>query len=53
MARYVFEFQWTPTIGVPLAGALIGGLLAWAAGWWGLSGVLQQPVAQTLRQAAT
>ena len=53
MARYAFEFQWTPTMWVPLAGAMTGGLLAWAAGWWGLSGVLQQPVSQTLRQAAT
>ena len=53
MARYAFDFQWTPTIWVPLAGAMTGGLLAWAAGWWGLSGVLQQPVSQTLRQAAT
>jgi putative ABC transport system permease protein len=52
MARFAFEFSWTAAWWVPLAGALAGGLLAWAAGWWGLSGVLKQPVAQTLRQAA-
>lgn len=52
MAHYAFEFNWTAPWFVPLAGALAGGLLAWAAGWWGLAGVLKQPVAQTLRQAA-
>jgi putative ABC transport system permease protein len=52
MARFAFEFSWTAAWWVPLVGALAGGLLAWAAGWWGLSGVLKQPVAQTLRQAA-
>ena len=32
---------------------LVGGLLlALAAGWWGLRGVLRVPVAQTLRRAA-
>jgi putative ABC transport system permease protein len=52
MAKYAFEFNWTPAWYVPLLGALAGGLLAWAAGWWGLAGVLKQPVAHTLRQAA-
>jgi len=52
MAHYAFEFNWTAPWYIPLAGALAGGLLAWAAGWWGLAGVLKQPVAQTLRQAA-
>jgi len=51
MAKYAFEFSWTPTWYVPLVGALAGGLLAWAAGWWGLAGVLRQPVSQTLRQS--
>jgi putative ABC transport system permease protein len=51
MAKYAFEFSWTPTWYVPLVGALAGGLLAWAAGWWGLAGVLKQPVSQTLRQS--
>jgi putative ABC transport system permease protein len=36
---------------VPLAGALAGALLAWLAGYWGLRGVLRQPVVQTLREA--
>lgn len=52
LARYVFEFDWTASLWVPLAGACAGALLAWLAGWWGLSEVLRQPVAQTLRQAA-
>jgi putative ABC transport system permease protein len=51
MAKYAFEFSWTPAWYVPLVGAIAGGLLAWAAGWWGLAGVLKQPVAQTLRQS--
>ena len=52
LARFVFEFDWTASLWVPLAGALTGALLAWMAGWWGLSEVLRQPVSQTLRQAA-
>ena len=53
MAHFAFEFNWTAPWYVPFVGALAGGLLAWAAGWWGLAGVLKQPVAQTLRQAAS
>ena len=52
LAHYVFEFDWTASLWVPLAGALSGAGLAWLAGWWGLSEVLRQPVSQTLRQAA-
>ena len=52
LAHYVFEFDWTVSFWVPAGGALTGALLAWAAGWWGLSEVLRQPVSQTLRQAA-
>ena len=52
LARYVFEFDWTASLWVPLSGAAAGALLAWLAGWWGLSEVLRQPVSQTLRQAA-
>jgi putative ABC transport system permease protein len=52
LARFVFEFDWTASLWVPLVGALTGAVLAWLAGWWGLSEVLRQPVSQTLRQAA-
>jgi putative ABC transport system permease protein len=52
LARFVFEFEWTASLWVPVAGALTGAVLAWMAGWWGLSEVLRQPVSQTLRQAS-
>ena len=52
LAHYVFEFNWNPSPLVPLAGALTGGLLALAAGWWGLRDVLRRPVVETLRQAS-
>ena len=52
LARWVFDFSWRVSPWVPLGGALAGALLAWAAGWWTLRGVLRQPVAQTLRRAA-
>jgi putative ABC transport system permease protein len=52
LARYVFEFAWTPPVWVPLAGTLAGALLALLAGWWGLREILRRPVVQTLRQAA-
>ncbi len=53
LARYVFEFQWTASPWVPLGSALAGALLAQAAGWWGLRGVLARPVVATLREADT
>ncbi|CAN5266806.1 FtsX-like permease family protein [soil metagenome] len=53
LARYVFEFAWTPKPWVPLISAAAGAVLAQAAGWWSLRGVLQRPVIQTLRQADT
>jgi putative ABC transport system permease protein len=51
LARYAFDFAWTPLWWAPLAGGLAGALLAWAAGSLSLAGVLRQPVVQTLRQA--
>ena len=52
LARYAFEFEWTVQLWVPLAGAVAGAVLAWAAGWWGLREVLRRPVVETLRQAS-
>jgi putative ABC transport system permease protein len=52
LARYVFEFSWSASPWVPVAGGAAGALLALAAGWWGLREVLRRPVVQTLRQAA-
>ncbi|WP_119157123.1 ABC transporter permease [Caldimonas tepidiphila] len=52
LARYAFDFQWSASPWVPLAGAVAGALLALAAGWWGLREVLRRPVVQTLRRAA-
>ncbi len=52
LAREVFQFSWTPQPWVPLGVLLGGALLAWAAGWWGLRGVLTRPVVQTLREAS-
>ncbi len=51
LARYAFEFQWTASWWVPLAGGVAGALLALAAGWWGLRDVLRRPVIETLRRA--
>ncbi|WP_431128400.1 ABC transporter permease [Variovorax paradoxus] len=52
LARYVFDFTWTASPIVPVAGALAGAVLALAAGWWGLRDVLRRPVVDTLRRAA-
>jgi putative ABC transport system permease protein len=52
LARYVFEFTWSASPWVPLIGAVAGALLALAAGWMGLRGVLRRPVIETLRRAA-
>lgn len=51
LARYVFEFDWSVSLWVPLLGALAGALLALGAGWWALREVLRQSVVQTLRSA--
>ncbi len=52
LARYVFDFAWTSSLWVPVLGALAGGVLALAAGWWGLREVLRRPVMLTLRSAS-
>ena len=52
LARFAFEFEWTVSPWVPLAGALAGAALALGAGWWGLRDVLNRPVMDTLRRAA-
>jgi putative ABC transport system permease protein len=52
LARFVFEFSWTASLWVPLAGAFAGAVLALGAGWWGLREVLRRPVVATLRQAS-
>jgi putative ABC transport system permease protein len=52
LAHFVFEFSWTASLWVPLAGAFAGALLALGAGWWGLREVLRRPVVATLRQAS-
>jgi putative ABC transport system permease protein len=51
LAKYAFEFTWTPAAwAVPLSGVL-GAVLALLAGWWGLRSVLNTPVVSTLRKA--
>ena len=52
LARYVFDFAWSPKPWVPLITAVAGATLAQLAGWWSLRGVLQRPVMQSLREAA-
>lgn len=52
LAKYAFDFNWTASPLVPLAGSAAGALLALAAGWWGLREVLSRPVVETLRKAA-
>jgi len=52
LARFVFEFTWSASPWVPLVGAACGAMLALAAGWMGLRGVLRRPVIETLRRAA-
>lgn len=52
LAKYAFDFTWTASPLVPLAGAAAGAALALSAGWWGLREVLRRPVVETLRKAA-
>ncbi|MBP6155781.1 MAG: ABC transporter permease, partial [Polaromonas sp.] len=49
MARYVFEFDWSISLWVPLLGALAGAVISLMAGSIGLRKVIRQPVVQTLR----
>ena len=51
LSSRVFDFAWTAPWWWPFMGALVGALLAWMAGWWSLRGVLNRPVALTLRRA--
>jgi putative ABC transport system permease protein len=51
LARFAFQFAWTPSPWVPLIGTAAGALLALMAGWWGLREVLRRPVLETLRRA--
>ncbi len=53
LAHYVFEFEWTVSLWLPIWGAVCGAVLALAAGWWSLREVLRRPVVETLRRAAT
>lgn len=52
LAHFAFEFEWQAPLWAPLLGGALGALLAWLAGSLSLSGVLRQPVMQTLRQAS-
>jgi putative ABC transport system permease protein len=51
LAHFVFDFEWTASPLVLLAGSAAGAALALVAGWWGLRSVLTTPVVQTLRRA--
>ena len=49
LSRFVFDFEWTFSPVVWLAGLLLGGICAFVGGWVGLRNVLRQPPLQTLR----
>jgi putative ABC transport system permease protein len=51
LAKYVFDFEWTFSPTVWLAGMAIGAACALIGGWVGLRNVLNQPPLQTLREA--
>lgn len=51
LARYVFNFEWTFTPMVWLAGLFIGAVCAFVGGAVGLRNVLNKPPLQTLREA--
>ncbi|HJV75210.1 MAG TPA: FtsX-like permease family protein [Noviherbaspirillum sp.] len=49
LAKYVFNFEWTFSPVVWIAGLLVGAACAFIGGWVGLRNVLNQPPLQTLR----
>lgn len=49
LAKFVFQFDWTFSPAVWLAGLFIGSVCAFIGGWAGLRNVLRQPPLQTLR----
>ncbi|RJF98354.1 ABC transporter permease [Noviherbaspirillum saxi] len=49
LARYVFNFEWSFSPVVWLAGLITGSVCAFVGGWAGLRNVLNQPPLQTLR----
>ena len=51
LAKYVFDFPWSPNAYLLLQGIVSGAVLAWIAGSWGLKGVLTRPVIETLRNS--
>ncbi len=52
LAKYVFQFSWSPGLLTPVWGVLVGALLALLAGWSSLRQVLRRPVLETLRSCA-
>jgi putative ABC transport system permease protein len=52
LAKYAFEFDWTPRLWVVLVCGAAGALLALLAGHYALRQVLQTPVVSTLRDAS-
>lgn len=50
LAKYVFNFEWTFSPTVWLAGLAVGAACALIGGWIGLRNVLNQPPLQTLRE---
>ncbi len=49
LAKWVFHFEWTLSPIFPVLGALVGGVITLAMGWWTLRGILRQPVMHSLR----
>lgn len=51
LATFVFDFAWTFSPAVWLAGIFVGALCAFIGGWLGLRNVLNRPPLETLREA--